>query len=458
MLSGGFIQILARFMLKENSNIEYPGIIRLLSFFWLIPLSYYFLMTMHYSTNLPGGEEVEIFVNDVRLMFEQETLRDILSVFFIQHAEHRPATIKLFSVISYHIFGEVNFNFLNFVGNTFLFIPMAVVAASLARNFSDSLLYLLPSMTLLASPVHHSCILWTSCSVSQYGSLFWGGLALFFACRPGLVAFLLFEFCAFWGYVTLGNGLIIIPLGFACLFFAQPHPLRNFFLFAHFLLSSVFIYLYFSDFQTYGIYETTFVDATDSWLRFVGNILLWQFSWVGSWSTFSDSKYVALFFGGAEVVLMLYLLFKYRLKLLATHGYVVFFMVYILLSISIASFQRSWLLPYEMVFQPRYKMYSLFLVSLLLLLVMSLIREAFAKSGKTLLWGKTVLVMTLPIAVFWSMSTLRFEPMLKSKFDSDMQCIEQWTTRNKVEHCGWTLQHKRMVKSAEKAGLINIRP
>lgn len=443
-------------MTEESLSTQYSMPARFLSWFWLFPFLYYFYMVFRYSINLPGGEEVEIFVNDVLLFLEQNGSLEKLNLIFLQHAEHRPATIKIFSLLSYGIFDEVNFDFLNVIGNTFLFIPMMLVAATLSRNVQDFLLYLLPAITLLASPVHHSCILWTSCSVSQYGSLFWGGLALFFACRAGLLSFMAFEFCAFWGYVTLGNGLIIIPLGFVCLFVAQPLFWRYKLLVAHLLLSLLFVFLYFHDFQTYGIYETSFRDATASLTGFIGNIFLWQVSWIGSWATFHDSRVIALSVGSLEIIAMLFLLARYRLALFEKYRFLMFFILYLLLSIAIASFQRSWLLPYEMVFQPRYKMYSLFLAGLLLMLSLSLLKEALSDSGRPA-WAQCVIVVSLPIAVFWVSSTLRFESKLEEKSERDMACIEAWHRNRDISHCGWTLKHKIMVSKAEKAGLINMR-
>ena len=101
----------------------------------LLPPTIYFFFVYSYSLNLPFADDFAHLDETIRII-QSTNFSEKLSIIFAPHNEHRVVFTRLAFILSYVLFGEIDFRFLTIIGNTalvalfFLFLKTTILFCS----------------------------------------------------------------------------------------------------------------------------------------------------------------------------------------------------------------------------------------------------------------------------------------------------------------------------------------
>ncbi|WP_461080760.1 hypothetical protein [Spirosoma flavus] len=366
-----------------------------------MPIVLFALVWNVYAINIPKWDDhalrAFLYYSD-----QETTFTGKIHQLFKQHNEHRIVYDRIVTLLDYWLFGKLNFVHLMVVGNLSLVGLLAVFIAVLNRA-GKSVLYAIPVAFLIFNLSHWENMYWGMAALQNFSVVLWIIAAFYFLSFTNhwLLAFI----AATLATITSGNGLVVWPIGFLIILLRstthQSRSLRS--LIGWIVGGGIVVGLYFTGFEKPG--DITYVrpgvvDLLKGWFAFTGAAA--EVVPVGSPLRSS----IAL--GGLMTITTIGLLgwsaFRYRFTILqavqnllrlkssgkATQGFIpsvtLFFWAcaaFLLGTAAIVAWARTGF-GAEILITSRYKMYSL---TLLALLYVYLISTSGERIGRWLLIG-----------------------------------------------------------------------
>jgi hypothetical protein len=322
---------------------------------------------------------------------------------------HRVAFTRFVYVLSYALFGEIDFRILILIGN----IPLALLLFLFLRTLKVSrsnLLYFIPVSILLFQLQFWKNMTWAASALQHQYILLFTGLTFYLLGRksnPGLYSAFFF---AVLSVFTHGGGWVTIFLGWIILLIQKSYQKSSIWAGGALLLG----FFYFKNFHS----STNVFTGIQS-LEGFKNFLMFYSAFLGS-SLSLDKMYIAAGFG---VILSFYLCYLTWDKYFEKNITVFMFMVYIFLNAILVAMARSGL-AVENVFAPRYKIVS---VILIVLVYMSL-AERFSPVTKK--WRKFVAIGIIFAATSYFLSFKPGKDNLETRNKSLTWLANQWVNTN----------------------------
>ena len=272
-----------------------------------------------------------------------------LSILFSQDGEHRLVFTRLSHILSYALFGDINFKFLVIFGNTAL-VALFFLFLKTIKVPHATLLYFIPISILLFQLQSWKNMIWAQAALQHQYILVFTGLTFYFLGKYSNRSFYSAFFFAVVSVFTHGSGLATIFIGWVALLISKRYRQSAVWAIGAFILGL----FYFKNF-----YTITNVFAGTQSLAGLKNLLMYFFSYLGSSISLNEMP-VAVGFG---VVLSFYLCFLTKDKYFERNLTVYVFMTHIFFHAALVAIARSDL-GLENVFSPRYKIDSVVLVIL----------------------------------------------------------------------------------------------
>jgi hypothetical protein len=295
-------------------------------FILIIPIIIYYGLFFRYTVNAPINDDYRAVLDFINKIISVDTIFDKLKILFSQHNEHRIVYGRLWTVISYNLLGNVNFNFLSFVGNLSL-LGLSVIFYKRFSLLQKPVLLFLPVMVLLFNITSWENMTFTMAVLSNFTVYLFIFISLKYITsntlenKKNLYFSFLFLFLA---VITQGGGLFLIPISILILLYKKEY--KNIIIFG--ILCIMLIALYFYNYES----PQQNIGVLNSVLEYKVKIILFAFAFLGNafnyYTIYDDPKNSILLttiIGGILFLLFLYItytkyfkknLFNYSLMLL----------------------------------------------------------------------------------------------------------------------------------------------
>lgn len=325
---------------------------------------------IHFSLNLPKGDD---YFDVLRFLNEYNAAGgwdEKFRLIFSNNNEHKTALAHLVYLVFYHMLGQIDFRLLMFFGN----LGMLGMVALFAWHWKDAPG---PSVGALAAVYllnfqSWDSMFWAMASISNFWVLFLGFLSISCLFHRASWAFSLACLAAVLATFSQGNGLLVWPLGALCLFYRHGFRRGGRQLALWCLLAVAIIAFYFWGFpEGYdNAQDTVFAGITThtGLLRAV----VWFLSFLGSGLLFDSQVIAFAVICGSLVLLFSAWSFYFFLKRKPAIACIILFL---LLSVLMATVSRYSLFELTFALASRYKIYSNCLVAIFLFALLLRSRE-----------------------------------------------------------------------------------
>jgi len=174
----------------------------------LLPVLYYALTLVCYAWNMPYMDDYPVLV-DFLNRWPGASLPERISLLLEQNNFHRVAWVRLLALLNVGVTGNLNFTFLQLVGNSALLLTAWVLyrASSSLNKWA-----LLPALFLIFQFQSWNNAFWAMAAVSNLWAPAWALLAFFLASQPNWRSHWLSLLVGLVALLTNGNGLVVLPL------------------------------------------------------------------------------------------------------------------------------------------------------------------------------------------------------------------------------------------------------
>ena len=313
------------------------------------------------ALDVPFHDDV-LDVLDFTLRFEDAaSLREKLHVLLAQYNDHRTTAARVVYVLQRAIAGEIDFRTLTFVANAA--IPLLALCCALAVPRGWRLLALALATLLTCHPRGREFLFWPMSGLAFHGVILWGLACLLLLQRRGVASFVLAALAAGAAMLSLSSGQLAWIAGAAALLAAlwrgeAGAPAR---LAAWLALSGVSLALFHLGFANPNPVSKLLAFALATPLHHAHYVLVL----LGSAPAFGSLAVAT----GAGAALLLSLALLTPAQLRRERPALVLFAWYLVLSVAALALGRA---PYSQVdyaLDPRYGVFSMSLVVVLLLLL-----------------------------------------------------------------------------------------
>jgi hypothetical protein len=238
----------------------------------IIPAVLFYGAFLMYTVNIPINDDygavLEFTNNYVSATSDKEVLVNILA----QQNEHRIAYAKVWTVLSYEIYGRIDLNFLALVGNLSI-IGIFTVMALAVRKVSKNLVYLLPLSVLLFNIAFWENMTFAMAALSNFTGVMFALISLYFMSVQELrvkhvaLGTLFFTGAAF----TVGSGMFLVPIVFVMLWYRKAYK----YLAAYGIVALLVITVYFYNYNNPSVMMETL-------LHFKARAVLFFFAYLGN--------------------------------------------------------------------------------------------------------------------------------------------------------------------------------
>jgi hypothetical protein len=114
----------------------------------IIPLITFFGMFFYYTVNAPINNDYQAILDFINKIIATDSYSEKMKLIFSQHNEHRIVYDRIWTIISYKLQNNVNFNFLAFIGNLSL-LGIAIIFYKRYSLLQKPLLLFVPITVLL---------------------------------------------------------------------------------------------------------------------------------------------------------------------------------------------------------------------------------------------------------------------------------------------------------------------
>ena len=345
---------------------------------------FYYLIIFICSRNIPFGDDYYLldFVNHTVSSNEYEK---ILSNLFSQHNEHRIVTTRIFFLLDYYFFGNINFVRLNLVGNlfqalTFYYIYKLFNINSLIIKDGSRKYLITVTGIIFFSFSSAETSLSTMASISNYSVITLMVMCLYYATLTGLINLIALIILLTIAVFTQGNGLLI-PLIIALSFLFKKNYAKFLFIAMY---SCLIISLYFYDYKTPTNHSDPLLVMSH-----LSTIFIFSISFVGNALGFAGSHYPLLTIFALCMTLPLgffifYVTFKVILNTdMDNYKNLIWINVFVIATSLLTAVSRyDFGLSQSMV--PRYHMYSIIAIVSTILIISSNQKFAVRETPKIL--------------------------------------------------------------------------
>ncbi len=180
------------------------------TFFWYfvacLPIILFFYTFIKYAVNIPFLDDFTFF-SFIPILYNNSNGFDKISVFFSQHNEHRILTDRIVALLIYVIKGDVDYEWMMMVGNSFL-VGILVIYFKVFKQLHLNFKYFVSLSFLIFNTQIFENSFWGMASVQNYGVILFV-LILFYLISSSKRKYFYFSFIiAFLATYTSGNGIL----------------------------------------------------------------------------------------------------------------------------------------------------------------------------------------------------------------------------------------------------------
>lgn len=209
----------------------------------------FFLLIVNNSVDIPNGDDLFCLLLFTQRFHDAASLTERFHLLFEQWVEHRILYSRLTALLSYWLTSHVNFVTIIMIGNASL-IGFTLLFWKLIRRSGASMLYLVPVVFTLFSPVTYEANLWAGASTVYMPVGLLGLLTVYL---------LVFRANSAWGFLwpvltallatySFGNGMFAFVAGAAVLIYQKHYREAA----AWSAIGAMAVVLYFHDFEAYS--------------------------------------------------------------------------------------------------------------------------------------------------------------------------------------------------------------
>lgn len=183
--------------------------------FWVVTLgafSIYFWVVFGATSNFPYEDDYDSSIAAVNNYLKADTFSEKLSILSSRHVDHRMLVFRLFLLLNYHLFGQLNFQFLILLGNAFMVIVAYLMFKIFRHTTQLHKLYFVPVILILLN-LRYWEIATIEFAIPWYLIIIFSLSALYFLREfspKKILLFLLFSTLSVWTYA---NGLLVFLAG-----------------------------------------------------------------------------------------------------------------------------------------------------------------------------------------------------------------------------------------------------
>lgn len=319
----------------------------------IVPIAYLIFIYYH-TTNNPLMDDYDAILKFLNTFVESKGISSRIKLLFSQHNEHRIFFVRLFSVLDYYIFGEVNFKYLILVGNFFWLLIIFLLFKHF-QSFRKSYYLFIPVIFILFSPTHPSIMTWAMTSIQQYSQILFSLLAIYFFSKEINTNYVTTSFLLGIIFLTFSNftggGGIALSFTILLMFLIS----KSFKKFSYVLITSISIsYIYFVTLEYNKMHTNNLFEILINF----GRLTKFFFFFIGS---LISIKILAFIISITLLNLFLYLSYKRYYK---KNSFLFYSIVYIYITASLVSLGRSHL-GADYALSNKYSIYSILLLSII---------------------------------------------------------------------------------------------
>lgn len=261
-----------------------------------IPFLIYGLFIFRYAVNIPYYDDYDVILNFMNTFVQTGTVMEKISLFFLQHNEHRIVFDRIITLCYYYLFDEIDFKSLIIFGNLGWVLTVSMLMVYLKKS-SSSLYCLIPIPYFLLSFSHWENMFFAMAAIQNYWFIFFTIAFLISLSKNKITLSCVFFIMAL---LTSGGWVVLYPLG--NLFLVLRRKWKSFVLF--FAVSTCCVIFYFHGYYKPPYHPSILEVALNPFrtmayfLTFLGNILPFQ------------TKYSTLPIGLLLCLLAAYIIFK----------------------------------------------------------------------------------------------------------------------------------------------------
>lgn len=444
-------------MTKLQTSLYRKIIMAAMGVFTLLIIGYAFYLSLTlYSYFIIGRDEANFLLRSSMAIFSAESFSDSLKQVFQIHGQHVLVGMQLANLLSFLIFGSLNFQFINFIGLIYLVVPALLICRKLttpnspSRSTSTFIIAAAITLPLALSPAHISCAINTACTGNHYLGLGLAIIALYFFIPSEsksltLSKLSMAEFFTLLAIFSSPAALALIPLLYGITFlFIEKNKFRA--LLAHTLSSMAILSIYFSvaesaDFSFLS--NLSFFDV----VKVVELFFIFFFNLLGSvffWPENTIAAIASVTLGLAITTIGLWSI-KLQWQSIRQRPDLQFFasgFLLLLCMIGLIALGRLGTLG-----STRYVFYGAFALIFLLLFLIG--------SGQ-LRYGILIGLLCL---LYYPAQLLLNQPYIERIKGEIMACNERWYTQGHA--CGVMMKHSEatdLLLEAERAGILKLPP
>ena len=180
----------------------------------LLPISFYYLYILKYAINVPISDDYNVVPKVIQLIDNPTLYGDLSLLFHPKGNEHIPFFHRTVYYLYYCIFGDINFKWLCLIANLILIPCIAFLSMKILKiekcNYLSFLAIIIP---FIFSFQYWLTSLWSLVSIQIFGMLVMAMSTFYLLAKKSRLAIIFAGLLAFTCTFTMGNGLMIFPLG-----------------------------------------------------------------------------------------------------------------------------------------------------------------------------------------------------------------------------------------------------
>ena len=244
--------------------------------FIILPVIIFYWVFFKFTVNAPINDDYQAILDFINKIISTDSYTEKIKLIFSQHNEHRIVYDRIWTIISYKLQRNVDFNFLSFIGN----LSLLGIAIILFKRF-----VLLQKHVLLFFPITifiFNLSLWENvtfamATLSNFTVYLFIFISLSFITsntldkKINIYLSILFFFLA---TLTQGGGLFLLPVSLLILLYKKEY--YNFLIYVAF--SVILLVMYFYDYQK----PSQNLDLITSIIHYKHNIIFFAFAFLGN--------------------------------------------------------------------------------------------------------------------------------------------------------------------------------
>ena len=258
---------------------------QLITWQWVLPIVIFSFLVVDLSSDIPIGDDYSQQFNTINIWEEG---RDLGSVLFRQHNEHRLFTTYIVPFMEYILLGNIDLR-----RSIFLSIPLLIAIWFLLITLMGKETTTAGRKGLIAMfvfvPLAVSSV-WAGGSIQYYCLVLFGFLSIYFLTKRGSVFILLSILCCFLSIYSMASGVLLIIPAMVYMILEGKLKLKSSLLWLTFY--TVFTYLYFDGFVSPGHHPSVLAAMTNPLflgqyyltftLNFMRNVLGTDYTWIAA--------------------------------------------------------------------------------------------------------------------------------------------------------------------------------